>query len=47
MTQMSVAFTAHDFGAPHEEAVVFRDGHTREVTLTVVERPRLPSDLAE
>jgi len=26
---------------------VFRDGHTREVTLTVVERPRLPSDLAE
>ncbi|MGH7393082.1 MAG: S1C family serine protease [Candidatus Rokuibacteriota bacterium] len=26
---------------------VFREGHTREVTLGVVERPRLPSDLAE
>ena len=24
-----------------------RDGQTREVTLTVVERPRLPSDLAD
>jgi S1-C subfamily serine protease len=26
---------------------VFRDGHTREVTVVVGERPRLPSDLAE
>ena len=26
---------------------VFRDGQTREVTLTVDERPRLPSDLVD
>ena len=26
---------------------VVRDGHTREVTVTVAERPRLPSDLVE
>ncbi len=26
---------------------VFRDGQTREVTITVIERPRLPSDLAD
>jgi serine protease Do len=26
---------------------IFRDGQTREVTLTVAERPRLPSDLAD
>jgi S1-C subfamily serine protease len=26
---------------------IFRDGHQREVTLTVAERPRLPSDLSD
>ena len=26
---------------------IFRDGHQRDVTLTVAERPRLPSDLAD
>ncbi len=29
------------------KVTVFREGHTREVTLIVIERPRLPSDLAE
>jgi S1-C subfamily serine protease len=27
--------------------IIFREGHQREITLTVTERPRLPSDLAD
>jgi S1-C subfamily serine protease len=32
---------------PRDKLRIFRDGHPRELTLTVAERPRLPSDLLD